>query len=114
MIQVGYLYNNIIMTNPSLNEITNACLCYLIIHFLQQTERIGILHPCVIQNNNSSSDLRINEQQQLLTPTTSDSIAILCYGFAKFYSSFNFEIFATEASEVFSTESACCESIPDK
>uniref|UniRef100_A0A914PLP2 PAP-associated domain-containing protein n=1 Tax=Panagrolaimus davidi TaxID=227884 RepID=A0A914PLP2_9BILA len=91
MIKIGYLYNNLILTNPELHEFTNASLCYLIIHFLQQTERIGILHPSLLQ---SSSDLKINENLSNPSPKIStDSVAFLCYGFAKFYAAFNFEIF---------------------
>uniref|UniRef100_A0AC34FQ07 Uncharacterized protein n=1 Tax=Panagrolaimus sp. ES5 TaxID=591445 RepID=A0AC34FQ07_9BILA len=102
MIQVGYLYNTLIMTTPALHGISNTPLCYLLIHFLQQTNRVGILPQNLVQISSSSV---INEQLSPLKTipkyeaSSTNSVALLCYEFAKFYASFNFAIFIIDIGQ---------------
>uniref|UniRef100_A0A914XX88 Uncharacterized protein n=1 Tax=Panagrolaimus superbus TaxID=310955 RepID=A0A914XX88_9BILA len=108
IIQVAYLYNNLIVSIPALHLLTNTPICYMIIYFLQQTDRIAVLHQSpasvLIDKINliQPPDYRTEDIQHLISPNpkySHNSVAFLTYEFAKFYSNFDYDKIIIDISQ---------------
>ena len=94
MVPLAFLYNNLVLIHASLHSFTNTPICYLIIYFLQQTDRLKVLHeedPQILDNINVFTGKDIGEQGDKYLNPGDTSVAIAVYDFAKFYSQFDFE-----------------------